>query len=224
MTEPAIYWILPTALAVTALVAYLAHHELNSTFDEARIRFVRDYKDNATVLDVGKGEAPPAWVAAQTLLQGYIATNSFQVKIIFRFSLLAMLVGFGITSYGVMSAVPHVKDPQFQFWPAALPTIAGVLTQFIGATFLFLVRITNQSAATFATILDRMNTVGMAVCVVRSIPAAADYDELRAKTYATMACDLTAASARTSAAASGDASFDVLQNAESAGGAAGARA
>ena len=189
MAQWVVSLISPVALIVTIVVLYGAHHELQKSFDESRKRFLEEYRVNAAQLDVRNGEAPPAWVAAQTLLQTYVATNTFQVRVIFGFSLFAMLVGFMITCYGVMSA-SHITDRNVQFWPAALPTVAGVLTQFIGATFLYLARITNSSATAFVTILDRMNVVGMAVCVVRSIPPGAEYDELRARTYARMAQDL----------------------------------
>jgi hypothetical protein len=52
---------------------------------------------------------------------------------------------------------------------ALISGVAGVITEFIGATFLFLYRSTVQQAAENIKTLERINAVGMAVAILDSI-------------------------------------------------------
>ena len=53
--------------------------------------------------------------------------------------------------------------------PAWIGGIAGVITEFIGATFLFIYRSTVRQAASYNQTLERMNSVGMAMQILDSI-------------------------------------------------------
>jgi TRADD-N domain-containing protein len=75
-----------------------------------------------------------------------------------------------------------------QFHPEVTPAakvaaLSGIITQFIGATFLVIHRSTMAQANEFMTVLERINTVGMAVQVLDSIPEtnAALKDKTRAE-------------------------------------------
>jgi hypothetical protein len=56
---------------------------------------------------------------------------------------------------------------------------AGVITQFLGATFLVLYRSTMKQANDFILVLDRINNVGMAMQILDQIPD--DPPELKSK-------------------------------------------
>jgi hypothetical protein len=47
--------------------------------------------------------------------------------------------------------------------------VAGVITEFIAATFMLVYKATMQQANTYVAILARINTVGMAIQIVESI-------------------------------------------------------
>jgi hypothetical protein len=46
---------------------------------------------------------------------------------------------------------------------STIATISGIITQFIGATLMLIYRSTMAQAIEFMTVLERINTVGMAV-------------------------------------------------------------
>ena len=50
------------------------------------------------------------------------------------------------------------------------PAISGLITQFIGATFMVIYRSTMSQANDFMSVLERINTVGMAVHELDRIP------------------------------------------------------
>jgi cytochrome c biogenesis protein CcdA len=78
-----------------------------------------------------------------------------------------MLVGFGFVLWGVWLAI---KTPgQNTAWVAA---ISGIITEFIGVTFMVIYRSTMSQANSFMQVLERINTVGMAVQILDSIPDA----------------------------------------------------
>jgi hypothetical protein len=76
-----------------------------------------------------------------------------------------MLVGFGFVLWGVGLAI---KSPgESTAWIAA---ISGIITEFIGVTFMVIYRSTMAQANAFMQVLERINTVGMAVQILDSIP------------------------------------------------------
>jgi hypothetical protein len=77
------------------------------------------------------------------LLNEYYAANISQGNTIFWASLLSMSIGFAIIFAGIVSAGANAAT-------AILTTVAGVLTQFIAATFLVALRSTQQQSTTYA--------------------------------------------------------------------------
>jgi hypothetical protein len=80
-----------------------------------------------------------------------------------------------------------VADVGFQLGlnsASVIGTITGVIAQFIGATFLFLYRSSNQQATAYMTILERINSVGMGIVILDQI--AVDAKELKDRTRADM--------------------------------------
>lgn len=108
-----------------------------------------------------------AWELASAKLEAYFDRNLTQVLMIFTVAIFAMLVGFGFVLWGVWLAI---KTPgQNTSWIAA---ISGIITEFIGVTFMVIYRSTMSQANAFMQVLERINTVGMAVQILDSIPDA----------------------------------------------------
>ena len=51
----------------------------------------------------------------------------------------------------------------------AIGGIAGIMTEFIGATFLYVYRSSIEQAGKYAEILERMNIVGMSMQILDSV-------------------------------------------------------
>jgi hypothetical protein len=61
-----------------------------------------------------------------------------------------------------------------------------VITEFIGATFLFIYRSTIQQASSYSRTLERINSVGMAMQILDTMPDGAKPDDLKNKTKAAL--------------------------------------
>jgi hypothetical protein len=111
-------------------------------------------------------KARPAWELAVAQMEGYFQRNLSQVQSIFWAAVAVMSVGFLVMLFGVGMAF---QQPQ-NLSTALVSSGAGIITQFIGATFMVIYRSTLGQAAHFMSILERINTVGMAVQVLDGIP------------------------------------------------------
>ena len=67
-----------------------------------------------------------------------------------------MVVGFVFILWGLQTAV---KSPE-RVQVALIGAASGVITQFIGVTFMVIYRGTMQQATQFMSVLERINTVG----------------------------------------------------------------
>jgi putative ubiquitin-RnfH superfamily antitoxin RatB of RatAB toxin-antitoxin module len=106
--------------------------------------------------------AKPAWDLARATLEKYFQRNLNQVRMIFYAAVFVMLVGFGFVLWGVRAAI--TKPDQVKI--AIIASASGVITQFIGLTFMALYRSTMLQATQYMSILERINTVGMAVQIL----------------------------------------------------------
>ncbi len=77
-----------------------------------------------------------------------------------------MVVGFALVSYGVIVAFTRPDAIK----PSLVSAGSGIITEFIGVTFMVIYRSTLAQAGQFMSILERINTVGMAVQILDSIP------------------------------------------------------
>jgi hypothetical protein len=114
----------------------------------------------------------PAWDLARVKFELYIDRNLSQINYIFWLSVVVMLMGFGIILFGISRAftpVATIDSAPTTISPAVLGTLAGIITEFIGATFLFLYRATAQQAANYMRALERINSVGMAMQILDTI-------------------------------------------------------
>jgi sterol desaturase/sphingolipid hydroxylase (fatty acid hydroxylase superfamily) len=126
-------------------------------------------------------KAKPAWDLARVTLEAYFNRNLTQVSAIFWLCAAVMVLGFGAMVWGVAQAM---RSPD-AFAPALLTAGSGVLTELIGATFLFVYKSTMAQAEHYTKTLERINAVGMAMQILDTLTDEANKeDSLKDKTKA----------------------------------------
>lgn len=165
---PFLHSIAPLAYAGLALVlvvvfVYLADRELRA-LDRKEQEEIQRAK---LLAENNPGQASPAWEAASTNLQAYFKRNLVQVKWVFWVAVAVMLAGFSFVLWGVTLSL---HDPNHLTPTSKIATLSGLITQFIGATFMVIYRSTMTQANDFVNVLDRINTVNVAMKVLDSIP------------------------------------------------------
>jgi hypothetical protein len=121
-----------------------------------------------------------AWDLARITLEQYFNRNLGQTRLMFYLALIVMFAGFGLVVWTIMYSLAHAQTES----EALIGVGAGVITQFIGATFMVLYRSTIQQASSYVEILERINAVGMAVQIIEDVPKD---DPLHNKTRAEIA-------------------------------------
>ena len=145
--------------AVTALGIYWyfkteeASYKTSEIIEKAYVSAQETHKEEP-------GKAKPVWDMAQLTLEIYFDRNLNQIRWIFWLSMAVMSLGFVLIVYGVALGY---QNPQENWIVAAIGGMAGVFTEFIGATFLFVYKSSIQQADKYTEILERMNFVGMAM-------------------------------------------------------------
>lgn len=135
-------------------------------------------KEKAVIENPGMPQA--AWDLARAKLENYLDRNLSQVKSIFHLSIGVMIVGFVIIIFGVVNALNGGS-----IGAAMLVTFAGLITNFIGASFLIIYKSVMQQANDFVSVLERINAVGMSVQILEAIDP--DNKELKENTSAEIA-------------------------------------
>jgi hypothetical protein len=107
-----------------------------------------------------------AWDLAREKLEAYFDRNLSQVRMIFFVAVLVMIVGFGFILWGVSHGIANPESLK----PSYLAALSGIITEFIGVTFMLIYRSTMAQANQFMEVLERINTVGMAVQILDAIP------------------------------------------------------
>jgi hypothetical protein len=125
-------------------------------------------------------KAMPAWNLAQAKLEKYLDRNLNQVSVIFVLCAGVMGIGLYVIIWGTTQAL---KAPDSTL-PAIIAGLAGVITEAIGATFLVIYRSTMQQAASYFGTLERINSVGMAMQILDTMPNSAKGDSLKNSTKA----------------------------------------
>lgn len=103
---------------------------------------------------------------ARIRLEAYFDRNLVQIKLIFWMSVLVILFGFALITYGVSISLCGSEKDSVIF----IAVLTGVLTEFLGATLMLIFRSTIQSANSYLPTLERMNSVGMAIQTIDSMP------------------------------------------------------
>ena len=127
-------------------------------------------------------KAKPAWDLARVTLESYFNRNLSQINSIYWLSVIVMIVGFGILIWGISMAFRSSTVVV----PSAIASAAGILTEFIGATFLFIYRSTIEQAINYSKTLERINSVGMAMQILDTMGDEIKSDDLKSKTKATL--------------------------------------
>src|SRR6266487_3232743 len=101
--------------------------------------------------DQEPGNVALDWDYGQAKIEVYIDDNVEQMKKIFNCSMIVMSVGGLLIFISIIIALIEVlftKQPSI-LTPAAISGFAGIITEFIGATFLFIYRSTIQQASSY---------------------------------------------------------------------------
>ncbi|REG96174.1 TRADD-N-associated membrane domain-containing protein [Flavobacterium aquicola] len=106
-----------------------------------------------------------AWDLARIKLESYLNRNISQVSSIFNLSVFVMVVGFGLIIYGSVMVFQEPKNLN----GSIVVAIAGLIVNFIGATFLFVYKSVMEQAKEYVTVLERINAVGMSVQIIDTI-------------------------------------------------------
>jgi len=127
-------------------------------------------------------QAEPIWMLARVTFDQYFQRNLGQIRSVFRLSMFIILIGFGVICFGVVRAF---QSPT-ALLPATIASLAGVITEFIGATLLLIYRSAIQQAVVYSKALERINSVGMAMQILDTMPDAPAPDDLKSRTKATL--------------------------------------
>jgi hypothetical protein len=120
--------------------------------------------------DANPEKARFAWDLARVKLEAYFDRNLVQVNLVFWLAVVVMAVGFCFVLAGVvLSYRQHTTTPT-----AVVAAVSGIITQFIGATFMVIYRSTMVQANEFMVVLERINNAGMAVQVLDALPEGTD--------------------------------------------------
>ncbi len=140
-------------------------------------------KDAESIAEKEPEKMKPAWNLARITLENYFDRNLKQVTAIFWLCVVVMFVGFIIIVLAIMQAI-QAPDGAL---PPIIAGLAGIITELIGATFLFVYRSTMQQAIKYTKILERINSVGMAIQILDTIPNDAKIENLKDSTKAFVA-------------------------------------
>ena len=165
-------------------------------------RYIREIQEAIDRIQDEPDKAKPAWDLARVRLEMYFDRNLSQINYIFWLSVVVLVAGFGFILYGISQSfiaasidlnlvaqmIEKAEDPdailtlvaQASNKSGLVATLAGVITEFVGATFLFIYRSTINQAALYTETLERINSVGMAMQILYTISS--ESKELQDKT------------------------------------------
>jgi len=179
-----VHYIATLAALVVAGIVFIGRTIQGFLHEQAQTKRINQELDSAKAeAQAAPEKSKPAWDLARATLENYFNRNLFQISSIFLLSVAVMLVGFAIVAFGISLAIQH-PDVKTVITPASIATISGIITQFIGATFLFIYRSTIQQAIHYSRMLERINSVGMAMQILDTMPDATTPEDLKSKTKA----------------------------------------
>lgn len=104
------------------------------------------------------------WDMAQKQLEAYIQRNQHQIQSIYWITIGVMFIGFVLISYGVFQAVNGSNINV-----ATLTSCSGLITEFVGAFFLYIYQSTVKQTSSYVVMLERFNKLGMAIRLCSSV-------------------------------------------------------
>ena len=105
------------------------------------------------------------WNLGSTVLSAYFNRNLKQIDLIFKLSVFVMLIGLGLVVLGIVLAYQKPES----ITVALVGGVAGVITQFIGATFIFMYKSTIAQSTKYTETLERIHSVGMAMQILDEV-------------------------------------------------------
>jgi hypothetical protein len=169
-----------------ALGALIAVFRTLTLFEDAKTTHsIEVRKEDSEKAAAQHPEKPQlAWVAGRFLLEKYLDRNLKQVRTIATLTYCVMLAGFAFILFGLIKAF---NDPS-KLPVAIVASASGVLVSFIGGSFLLVYRSLLTQTKDYIFVLERINSVGMSMAVIGSIPE--DAAELRQSATAQLSKDL----------------------------------
>jgi len=174
------------ALVITVLTWLVVSTEAKTR--EVTERSLIDAKHEA---ETKPEKAKPAWDLARLTLEAYFNRNLSQIGWIFWLSLAVMVAGFCVIVWGVTQSMAIANQATkedttttVKMFLSIISTAAGLITEFIGATFLFIYRSTIQQATNYSKTLERINAVGMAMQILDTMPEQTPEGDLKSQTKA----------------------------------------
>lgn len=118
-----------------------------------------------------KPEDPAAaWDVAASQLQQYLNINLKQIESIYQLSLRVMMIGFFLIVVAIVLAFISPQNSS----PALVAGIGGIVTEFIGGTFLFVYRAALEQSRHYIQTLDKTSTVGVALKILEGLEKKGD--------------------------------------------------
>lgn len=140
---------------ILRFIAGSSQEQDRSYLEELRIEGLDNYPDQQ-------------FERARLKIQYYMHENLKQVHSIYGLTAIAMILGFVIILAGVALAYVSPKDDA-KLLASVVATLAGVVVQFIGRSFLSVYKSATAQATHYVSILERINAVGMSKLLVESI-------------------------------------------------------
>jgi len=129
-------------VSVPALIQRLVAQQNRRLQD---ITLQKDLEEAERKVEEHPKDARPVWEVSRLQLELYIRRNQSQVNAIFWVTVAVMVAGFVLVAIGVYQAVNALTINS-----AILTTASGVITQFIGAIFLYIYKSTVTQASSYA--------------------------------------------------------------------------
>jgi hypothetical protein len=167
---PLISFVTPeTSLLSAAVIAFWFGYTLRALLavgkNRAEQQAIQKVERAEAAVETAPEKTRPLWELSSARLELYFQRNLSQIRSVFWITVMVLLAGFGLISYGVSRAFSGAP-----IQAATLTTASGIITEFIAATFLVVYKSTLTQGSAFVEALERINAVGMALQIAESIP------------------------------------------------------
>lgn len=154
------WWDIPLMLSTIAiwLVAFWLSKKADKLAEQKRSALEKK-------VETAPDKVKPAWELAQFTLERYFQRNLKQVNAIYWLSIAVMGAGFFVVVWGVRISIADPKGVTI----GLIASASGILTEFISLTFMVIYRSTMSQANEYVSVLERINTVGMAMQILDSM-------------------------------------------------------
>jgi hypothetical protein len=172
------YYYIVILLSVIMLIILYESYRENTSREKRKIERIKQ-------IELKINDAPDSskyvWEIATIKLESYFDKNISQINSIYWISVSVILIGVGVILFSITKTGSNIEL-------TLISSGVGVLTQFLGATLMFLYRSTIKQSVNLINILERINTVGMSIHIVETLPD--KNEELKNKTKAEIAIKL----------------------------------